>query len=74
MEGRSEASIVLLVLVATACVLAAPVIGRLGAPGWADGAMGLAALSGVAAFCVAGVSTLRAARRDGARRGREEVR
>jgi hypothetical protein len=71
---RSEASIVVLVLAAAAAVLAAPVIGRLGAPALADVAMWLAAGCGVAAFGVAAVSTLRAGRRHGARRAREDVR
>jgi hypothetical protein len=68
--GRSEASIVLLVLAATAGALAAPVIGRLGAPVMADAVMWLAAGCGVAAFGVAAASTFRAARRDGRRSSR----
>jgi hypothetical protein len=67
----SETSIVLLVLVAVGAVLAAPLIGRFGAPLLADAAMWLAAGCGVAAFVLAAVSTFRAARRaDGAREGR----
>jgi hypothetical protein len=72
--GRSEASIVFLVLAAAGCVLAAPVIGRLGAPGLADAAMGLAAGCGVGAFGVAAVSTFRAARTTGGRAASHEVR
>jgi hypothetical protein len=69
-NDRSETSIVLLVLAAVGAVLAAPLIGRFGAPRLADAAMWLAAGCGVAAFGVAAVSTFRAARRaDGARGG-----
>jgi len=65
--SRGEAWIVFLVLAAAGSVLAAPVIGRFGAPGLADAAMWLAAGCGVGAFVVAGVSTFRAARRHGTR-------
>lgn len=74
MTDRSEAGIVVLVMIAAGSVLAAPVIGRLGAPLLADIAMWLAAGCGVAAFGLAGLGTLRAARRDGDRRAREEGR
>ena len=67
MAGRGEAWIVFLVLAAAGSVLAAPVIGRLGAPDLADAVMWLAAGCGVGAFAVAGVSTFRAARRRGTR-------
>jgi hypothetical protein len=63
MEDRTETRIVLLVLAAAALVLAAPVVGRAGAPGLADLVMGLAATCGLAAFASAAVHTLRAARR-----------
>jgi hypothetical protein len=63
MADRIEKAIVLSVLAAAACVLAAPVIGRLGAPTLADVAMWLAAGCGVASFGLAGVATVRAARR-----------
>jgi hypothetical protein len=71
---RSETAIIVLVLLAAGAVLAAPVIGRLGAPGLADGAMWLAAGCGLAAFGVAGVSTVRAARRPGENRARRTSR
>lgn len=64
----------LLVLTAAGFVLAAPVIGRLGAPALADAAMVVAASCGVAAFVLAGLSTLRAARRDATRGPSEEGR
>jgi hypothetical protein len=64
---RSESAIVLLVLAAVGGVLAAPVLGRLGAPVLADSMMWVAAGCGVAAFVVTAVSTFRAARRDGRR-------
>ena len=68
MAGRSEAWVIALVLVAAGSVLAAPVIGRLGAPGLADVAMWLAASCGVGAWAIAGISTFRAARRSADRR------
>jgi len=71
---RSEASIVVLVLAAAGLVLAAPVIGRLGAAALADAAMALAAGCGVAAFGVACASTLRAVRRGPDDTPREEGR
>jgi hypothetical protein len=64
--GRSRAGdlpLALLVLLAVACVLAAPVLGRSGHPGAADLAMLAAAGCGVASFALAGAATLRAARR-----------
>lgn len=74
MTDHGEAAVVVLVLAAAGSVLAAPVLGRLGAPALAEAAMWVAAGCGVAAFGVAGVATLRAARRDGSRRVREEER
>jgi hypothetical protein len=62
-EDRTEGVIVLLVLAAAALVIAAPVVGRSGAPVLADLTMGLAAACGLAAFGVAAAHTLRAARR-----------
>jgi hypothetical protein len=54
-------------LAAAAFVLAAPVLGRAGHPAAADLAMAAAAACGVASFVLAGLATLRAARRrDGA--------
>jgi hypothetical protein len=73
-EDRSDATIIGLVLGSAACVLAAPVIGRLGAPLLADVAMWVAAGCGVAAFGVAGAATVRAALRDGDRRTKEKGR
>jgi len=71
---HSETAIIVLVLVAAGAVLAAPVIGRLGAPVLADAAMWLAAGCGVTAFGVAGVSTVRAARRGSESRARRTSR
>lgn len=71
MADRSETAIVLLVLAAAGAVLAAPVLGRLGAPALADAAMWLAAACGASAFAVAARSTVRAARRDRADGARE---
>jgi hypothetical protein len=71
---HGDATIVALVLAAAGCVLAAPVLGRLGAPLLAEAAMWVAAGSGIAAFGVAGVATFRAARRTADRRVREEGR
>lgn len=57
-------------LAAAGLVLAAPVLGRAGHPEAADLAMLAAAACGVASFVLAGVATVRAARRraDGPRR------
>ena len=55
----------ILVMAAAGSVLAAPVFGRLGAPGIADAFMWLGAGCGVAAFAVAAAVTVRAARRSG---------
>lgn len=52
-------------LAAAGLVLAAPVLGRTGHPLAADVAMLAAAGCGVASFVLAGVATLRAARRRG---------
>jgi hypothetical protein len=69
-----DATIVGLVLVAAGCVLAAPVLGRAGAPLLAEAAMWIAAGSGIAAFALAGAATHRAARRAGERSADEEMR
>lgn len=76
MSDRNEVTIVVLVMTAAAAVLVAPVLGRLGASGLAEAAMWLAALSGVAAFGVAGAVTWRAARepRDGSDRHTRDAR
>jgi hypothetical protein len=63
MSDRTELAIVALVMSAAGLILAAPVLGRSGAPGWADVAMFGAAAAGVGAFGLAGMQTLRAARR-----------
>lgn len=65
MRAEGDAWIASFVLLAAAAVMAAPILGRAGAPGWANASMLLAAGSGVAAFGIAGLATLRAARRDG---------
>jgi hypothetical protein len=62
-SDRSELAIVVLVLVAAALVLAAPVLGRAGVPRLADAAMLLAAGCGLAAFATAAGATVRATRR-----------
>jgi hypothetical protein len=72
--GRGDATIVVLVLAAVGFVLAAPVLGRLGAPRLAEAAMWVAAGCGVAAFGAAGVATFRASRRTADRRVHEEGR
>ena len=60
---RAETPIALLALAAAALVLFAPVAGRSGNPRLADLLMASAALAGLASFALAGVATLRAARR-----------
>lgn len=62
MADRTETAIVVLVLLAAALVLAAPVVGRAGLPGAADVVMVAAASCGVLAFGVAAWNTLRSAR------------
>ena len=63
MGGRSDFLLAVLVLAAAALVLAAPLVGRAGHPVAADLVMVAAAGCGVASFGLAGVATLRAARR-----------
>ncbi len=63
----SDLPLALLVLAASALVLSAPVLGRIGLGTAADLAMLAAAGCGVASFALAGAATVRAARR----RGRE---
>ena len=60
---RAETPIALLALAAAVLVLFAPVAGRSGSPRLADLLMASAALAGLASFALAGVATLRAARR-----------
>jgi hypothetical protein len=62
---RSEIAIVALIMAAAGLILLAPLLGRVGAPGWADAAMALASMAGFAAFVVVAVQTFRAARRRG---------
>ena len=63
MGGRSDLPLAVVVLSAAAFVLVAPVLGRLGWATAADLAMAAAAGCGVASFAMAGVATLRSARR-----------
>jgi hypothetical protein len=69
---RTEIVIVALVMAATGLILLAPLLGRVGAPGWADVAMALASGAGMGAFVLVAVMTVRAARRrgDGGRGGK----
>ncbi|MEB2344765.1 MAG: hypothetical protein OZ948_08495 [Deltaproteobacteria bacterium] len=70
---RDDQAIVALVLLAIATVLFAPLAGRSGWPGLATTSMLVAAGSGVAAFVLAVVATVRAGRRPPrAGRGPEE--
>ena len=62
---RTEAAIVALVMAAAGLILLAPLLGRIGAPGWADVVMALAAGAGVCAFVLVAVCTFCAARRCG---------
>jgi hypothetical protein len=71
-SDRTESAIVVLVLLATGCVLLAPVAGRAGAVWLAHGLAIVAAGSGLAAFGAAGAETLRAARRPGRHPEEEE--
>jgi hypothetical protein len=64
MGHRSDTALVMLVLTAVGCVLAAPVAGRMGAPALAELLMWTSAGCGVSAFVVATVATVRAARRE----------
>ena len=65
MSDRTEAAIAVLALAAAGLVMGAPLLGRAGMPLVADAAMASAALCGAAAFVLAGIHTLRAARRGG---------
>jgi hypothetical protein len=62
---RTEVAIVALVVAAAGLILVAPLLGRVGAPGWADMAMGLASGAGIGAFILVAVHTFRAAMRRG---------
>jgi hypothetical protein len=60
---RTEVVIVTLIMAAAGLILLAPLLGRLGAPAWADVVMALASGAGVCAFILVAVVTFRAARR-----------
>jgi hypothetical protein len=62
-SDRTETAIIVLVLGACAFALSAPLVGRLGAPAWADLVMAGAVACGLAATALAARHTLRAARR-----------
>jgi hypothetical protein len=62
---RTEVVIVTLVMAAAGLILLAPLLGRIGAPGWANIVMALASGAGVGAFVLVAVVTCRAARRRG---------
>jgi hypothetical protein len=62
---RTEAAVAVLVMAAAGLILLAPLLGRVGAPVWADVAMALASGAGVGAFVLVAVYTFRAARRRG---------
>ena len=59
----SDRTIVALVLAGCGLVLVAPLLGRSGVPRIADFVMGMAAIASITAFVIAGLATLRAARR-----------
>ncbi|HSD10566.1 MAG TPA: hypothetical protein VLF14_06265 [Candidatus Binatia bacterium] len=63
MADRLEVAIVGLVLAAAGLVLLAPLLGRYGAPGVADVAVGGATAAGIGAFFATAYNTLRAARK-----------
>lgn len=63
MTARGDALLAALVLLAAAFVLAAPLVGRAGHPAAADALVVAAVACGVLSFGVAGLATLRAARR-----------
>ena len=63
MSDRTEIALAALSLAAAGLAMLAPLLGRAELPRAADVAMASAALCGVAAFALAGVHTLRAARR-----------
>ncbi|MDX1650171.1 MAG: hypothetical protein R3263_09990 [Myxococcota bacterium] len=71
-SDRTESAIIVLVLVASGSVLAAPVAGRAGAETVAHALAIVAAGSGLAAFGTAGVNMFRSARRAGRRPEGEE--
>ena len=67
---RTEVVIAALVMAAAGLILLAPLLGRVGLPGWADVVMALASGAGVGAFVLVAVVTCRAARHGG--EGRKE--
>jgi hypothetical protein len=63
MRDRGDTTIALLVMGAAALVIGAPVLGRSGFAALAEAAMWSAAGCGLGAFALAGLATVRAARR-----------
>ena len=63
MGRRAEIAFAVLILAASALVMAAPLVGRAGHARLADVTMAIAAMAGVGSFVWAGLHTLRAARR-----------
>jgi hypothetical protein len=63
MSGRLEMALVALVMAAAGLILVAPVLGRSGAPAWADVVMLMAAGAGGGAFVLVAIDTFRATRR-----------
>jgi hypothetical protein len=71
-SDRTEIAIVALVMTAAGLILLAPLLGRVGAPSWADAAMALASGAGLGPFVLVAVHTCRAAtRRADGRKGGE---
>jgi hypothetical protein len=62
---RVEVAIIALVMTAAGLILLAPLLGRLGAPAWADLVMAAASGAGVGAFILVAVHTFRRATRRG---------
>ena len=62
---RIEVAIIALVMTAAGLILLAPLLGRLGAPTWADLVMAIASGAGVGAFILVAVHTFRRATRRG---------
>jgi hypothetical protein len=54
---HTEVAIIILVMAAAGLILLAPLLGRLGVPGWANVVMALASGAGVGAFVLAAVVT-----------------
>jgi hypothetical protein len=62
---RIEIAIIALVMTAAGLILLAPLLGRMGAPAWADMVMAIASGAGVGAFILVAVHTFRRATRRG---------